>query len=211
MDPAWFKRPDWPMEWEIALRAALIGAIQEAGSNMAEEQVEFGALLLLHASEHGRDEARHRNLPASQAAVKQELVKLHESLSKAADLIHLLHRPEAAALFNEGFEPFTVAEQMRELAEGCRIAVGEAVAPQVVKGAKPKHEARAVTDMGATVFEWATGRKPSYTSSPATSEVTGPWPEFLAAVFEALGVKASVGAQVRGWRPKEVNSVRPGQ
>ena len=54
-----------------------------------------------------------------------------------------------------------------------------------------------MTEIAASIFEKITRRAPTFTTDPATSYVSGAWPDFLGKVFAAFYIDASVVSQVK--------------
>jgi len=199
MNFRWFSREDWPMDYELKLRKDLMQAIAELpnGGNLSDSDREFQALTILHASYRGRDEELPRNQKASQLATDTELRRVHDLCVKLIEQIEGLHAPAVRALAAEEVSVFNLAAQLRDAAQGSRHAFGFSDAPENAAGRPRKIEAATVTLEAATVFETVTGRRPTFTTDPETSVISGDWPEFLTKIFDALPLRASVEAQVR--------------
>lgn len=199
MNPSWFKRPDWPMEWELERRTALIQAITELpnGELLSEQASEGQAILLYSTSQFGRDEELPRNRPASLKASETELRALASLCDKLALHIESMHRPAVGSFFGEGGDLFTFANQVREAKQIAEFAFGGIEIGDSGRGAGKKIEAAQVTELSAHVFEHVTGKRPTFTTDPQSGQISGVWPDFLSAVFDALWIKASVASQVR--------------
>lgn len=199
MNPSWFKRPDWPMEWELDRRTALIQAITELpnGELLSNQASEGQAVLLYSASQFGRDEELPRNRPASRKASETELRTLALLCGKLAKHIDKMHRPAVGSFYSEGGELFNFANQVRETEQIAQFAFGSVEIEDSGRGAGKKVEAAQVAEMAAHVFEHITGKRPTFTTDPQNGQVSGVWPDFLSAVFGALWIKASVASQVR--------------
>lgn len=187
----------WPCAFrETEQGRALMAALRRLTA-MSDDEAEGRALLLVAAQDSGRDDEAPASLPASQAATDAELRKLHDLAGALADHIDTLRRPAVGALFGEGADVFTLAGRLRDLQDDARAAFTEAQGADA-RGRPRKYEAAAVKQAAAMAFERATGRHPTRTTSKEINEVVGAWPDFLTAVFKALGVDASVPSQVKG-------------
>jgi hypothetical protein len=167
-----------------------------------EAEIEGAALNLWSASWSGRDEELPRNRPASLQSSETELRKLHELAGKLADHIEAMRQPAIAALYAEGAGVFDIVPRLRDLQQDAQAAFGDLKPQGSGRGAGVKAEAAAVTEAAAFQFERVTGRAAGFTSDPDTGVVSGTWPDFLRVVFDALGIDASVAAQVRALRKK---------
>jgi len=212
VNPAWFMRPDWPMEREIQRRADLMAAIRAlpCGDAMTDDMAEGGALMILSACHSGRDEALARNRPASQKASEAELERLANLAAQLSIHINAMHRPAVNAIWKEaGDNLFTVAEQMGALAQAARDAHGEIAADASGRGASRKAEAEEVAEAAGRVFERVTGNRPTITVAPDVGRVSGPWRDFLGRVFSAMRIAASPDSQAKTvmelYRPKSRN------
>jgi hypothetical protein len=162
-----------------------------------DADIEGAALMLWSASWSGRDEELPRNRPASLQSSETELRKLHELAGKLADHIEAMRQPAIAALYAEGAGVFDIVPRLRDLQQDARDAFGDLKAHGSGRGAGVKAEAAAVTEAAAWQFERRTGEVVRYTSDPDTGAKSQLWPEFLRAVLDALGIKASIGSQVQ--------------
>lgn len=200
MDRTWFGLDGFPCVFaESSTGSALIRAIAElpGGEHLGEKGIEGNAHLLLNAYQQGRDENLPRNQPATRKMTDDEIRAFHDMAIKLADHIEGLHRPAVAAMFAEGGNPFNLVPQLREAAEIARFAFGMAEVSLKSPGRPKKSDAIYVTEMASFVFNHVSGRRPTFTTHPATGEVSGSWPDFLGKVFAALQIDASVASQVR--------------
>lgn len=201
MNAAWFERPAWPMEWEIERRTRLMGAVRALpnGEGLSGEKVEGHALSLWAASNSGRLEELPRNRPASRRASEDELERLVRLAAQLADHIDAMHLPAVAAVWRESQgDLWTTAERVRSLSLAAKQAFGEIEVDDVSgRGAGRKVEAEIVAETAGHVFAFVTGRRPTLTVAPGTGHVSGAWPDFLAQVFAALRIDASVSSQAR--------------
>lgn len=155
------------------------------------------------AASLGQDAERPRNRPAAQGKSEAELEHLRYLAKSLARHVEAMHRPAIDALRDAlPGNPFDVAAFARETAEAARIAWTE-TRGEKAKGAPTKALARETTAVAAEVFERVTGKTPTFTGDAGTGEVIGAFPDFVAAIFAALGVDASVHAQVRGVSKRE--------
>jgi len=89
-----------------------------------------------------------------------------------------------------------MSEKLREMMDGARFAFGTCEG-QEIKGRRPDIEAGQVSEIAGLIYRDVTGKRPTCTTDPFTGSKSGRWPDFLRAVFEGLGIKASVDAQAR--------------
>jgi len=200
MNPRWFERADWPMDWEIQRRDDLMGAIGSLPSSkeLSEVEMEGMALVIWSASNSGREEELARNRPASRKTSELELDRLIVLARQLADHIESMHRPAVDALWRESQgDIWNTVERIRSLSEAARCAWGEIEIQGSSRGAGRKVEAAEVADMAGHVFERVTGRRPTLTVAPDSGHVSGDWPNFLGRIFTALTIDASVPSQAR--------------
>ena len=107
-------------------------------------------------------------------------------------LHHVMGRDPLAA---EGTRVFEVQGLVHQMAQDARNVWGEKVLSEAA--GRRRIIAAEVTATTAKVFEAISGRRPTFTTAPATSKVSGDWPRVLALVFEALFIDASVASQMR--------------
>lgn len=194
----WFQRPDWPMDWELARRTALMQAIAQlpGASKLSEVEIERKAIYLWLQVGFARQGAKNCNRPASQKASDDELRKLADLCEKLALHIDQMHEPAITALAHEGFSALAFAEKLRDLKEVSRFAFG-CVEGEEVRGRKPEIEAAQISEVAGHVYQHITGKIPTLTTDPLTGSVSGVWPSFLREVFQVSYIKASVAAQAR--------------
>ncbi|WP_135448976.1 hypothetical protein [Tabrizicola caldifontis] len=188
---------DWPDPWMDRLKGAIRDALSD--SSPTEIDVDWAARSIDRARNFGLLEEKPNSLPAGQNASEAELRQFHDACARVAEIAEGLHRPAVAALFDEGLNVRDIVQKMGEAQEIARAAFG-AVQGEVARGRPPKVVARDVTCSAGWAYERLTGKRPTFSTDPLTSEVTGAWPSFLAAVFEALYIEASVTAQVQRFR-----------
>ncbi len=212
MNPAWFVRHEWPMDYEIHRRNNLMGAIRALpnGETLSDEKVEGQALFLWSASNFGRNEELPCNRPASQRASEVELERLAKLAAQLADHIDAMHRPAVAAVWQESSDDlWDTAQRARDLSEAASYALSAIDVEDSARGAGRKAEAEEVAEVAGHVFEHVTARRPTLTVAPDGGHVSGAWPDFLARVFAILGVKASANSQARvvmqKYRPERRN------
>lgn len=206
MNPDWFERPDWPMDWEIERRYALLDAVQNLpnGNGLSEEGKEGKALLLFSTSKWGRNEEMPHNRPSTAQKSDKDLRKLMELCTKTVAHIDQMNRPAVGAYFAEDTSRYgdlwTLRDALEKAAETAGHGLGcEREGP--MRGPR-KIEAAQVTETAGHIFEWVSGRAATFTTDPITNEVKGQWPSFLSAVFMALKIDASVESQVKALREK---------
>lgn len=168
-----------------------------SGHSLSEEDVEGKALLIYSTSCFGRDEELARNRDASFKASEAQLRKLNDLCENLRLHIHKMNRQAVNGLYLEGCAIFTLEKELAATQEAAHQAFSELTAPERVAGAHSKIEAEQVGLQAGLIYEHVSGRRATYTSDPQTSEVRGPWVEFLDAVFSALGIDASAKAQAK--------------
>nr|WP_309502352.1 hypothetical protein [uncultured Roseovarius sp.] len=183
---------------ESPMGGALIQAIAAlpGAETFEPSEIERKARFMWELSKSARRNALKRNLPASQSASDKELRKLNDLCGKLADHIEDMHAPAITALANEGILAISMAEDLRKMMEGARYAFGACVG-QEARGRKPEIAAAQISEIAGSMYEYITGKRPTITTDPYTGKVSGVWPDFLQAVFEALHVHASVANQSR--------------
>lgn len=199
MTERWIGIDGWPCEFsEAPLGQALASAIRalDGAERLSEDEIKSKARFLWSMACLAKDEELERNRPATMKGSEDELKTFHGLCRRLTDHITKMRRPAVAALYAEGADLFRIANDLNTLQEQAHLAFGGLDAPEKVSGAK-KTAAAEVTEIAASVFANVTGREPTFTTSPRTGERSGPWPDFLGAIFQAVGINASVGAQVR--------------
>lgn len=190
----------WPCEFaESSFGAGLIQAIREIpGAEALEAQdIEGKARMLYSVAQGGRDEEMPRNRPASQKASEGELRKLAALAEKLERHILSMRQPAVSALYTEGAHVFELVRALQETQENARHAFSALEVEGTPSGAPKKIEAAEVAFIASRLFEHISGRRVTFTTDPGTGKVSGAWPDFLFAVFDALYIDASVAAQVR--------------
>jgi hypothetical protein len=198
MNERWFKRSDWPMEWELARRSELMEAIAELpfDQTLDQEELERKALFLWDNIESARRRAKNCSRPASQKASDDELRKFAELCENLALHINKMHEPAISALGQEGFGALEFAERLLQAKETARFAFGIVEGKQV-RGRKPEVEATEISEFAGRMYHHITGKLPTLTTHTLTGNVSGIWPDFLRRVFKVAYIKASVAAQAR--------------
>jgi hypothetical protein len=208
MSEKWTGVDGYPCSFaESSVGVALTKAISALpGSDVFDHTaLEQKAQFLWRQAESARENARSCNLPASQSATERDLLKLHDLCGKLVDHIEAMHDPAISALANEGFLAIPMAARLREIREVAREAFNECEGKEV-RGRRPEIEAPHVSEIAGEIYQHITGRRPTFTSDPVTSEISGIWPDFLRSVFIALHIEASVASQARAASEK----MRPG-
>lgn len=206
MNPRWFQRPDWPMDWETERRSALISAVQNIpnGHDLTIADAEGNALSLFSASETGGNDEKPHNRPSTARKCDDDLRKLMELCAKTVAHIEQMNRPAVDAYYSEDTSQFgdlwTLKNGLAQAAEVARHGLGGE--KKEASSGQRKIEAARVTQMAGQIFEVVSGHRPTFTTDPITNKISGPWVSFLAAVFEALKVEASVESQVKALREK---------
>lgn len=191
----WTGPDGWPCDFPPPLLDA-IASLPGADITPADELARL-ARLIVAADDAGREGELPRARPATAASSDAELARLGAMCAGLADFIDTMRAPVIGALVREGARLPTLASMLRETAERAREAYGETGAPERSGGRPPKVAAAGVTRVAAEVFARVAMFPATFTTDPVTSEIKGVWPEFLAEVFAALGIDASVASQVK--------------
>ena len=193
------KWPDinpFPARIEDALRRVLnLQGIDPADVTAAAWQI-------FAASEFGRSDEHTSNRPASRDASEKELRAFHDLCGKLADHIEGMRNPAIAALSQEGLIARDLMRTLQAAQETARCAFGMIEDAPSPRGRPPELEAAEVTQMTAVYYRQFTGRVPTFATDPQSNEVSGAWIDTLRAVFEALGIRASVQSQAKALREK---------
>ena len=195
----------WPCEFQETQTAkALIEAVKALPGDTIGDDAALGlATTIFRVAESARELEEPRSLPASRGKSEAELRKLGKLATELAEHIQAMRQPAIAALFAEGYNPFNVAASALDLAEGARMAFGYVDQSDNATGRPKKLAARDLTDFLASVYTHRTGAAPTLTTSIGRGHaVSGPWHDFLTAVFSALGIDASAEAQARAYMEK---------
>lgn len=211
MDSRWFSRANWPLPHEGQLRQALMAAIASIPRRepLTDDDIERKALTLLSASCWGRSEELPRNREASHKASESDLRELAGLCRKLERHIEGMRRPAVDGLYANGFAALDLLAPLREAQEAARCAFSDLDPGAVAIGRRRKIEAEQVTIAAADVFEKVAVARPTFTVDPLSSKISGAWPEFLAAIFSAFGIDASVESQVRRLMEERRNEGRP--
>jgi len=167
------------------------------GDVLEPDDVEGKARMLFSISQRGRNEELRRNRPASQKASDSELRKLADLAQKLERHILSMRQPAVSALYADGAYVFELVRTLQKTTDSARFAFHTMEIEGSPSGAPKKVEAAEVTFHASLVFEHVSGRRAIFTTDPGTSEISGAWPDFLANVFKALYIDASVAAQVK--------------
>lgn len=164
---------------------------------LSQDAVQSFAKRLFSVSEQGKASEEPRNRPASIEQSEKEIETLDRLAGKLERAIRELKRPSHAALFREGANLPEISANLAQLREYARHSYSNLRDTENAKGRPIKHEAAAVTETARHIFRTIEKRPDTFTTDPASGHVSGIWPDFLSAVFDALGVNASVASQVR--------------
>lgn len=184
--------------WPVDQRAALVEAMRKIrGADLAEANLPALADMILAAQADGRDDEQPRNRPSATGAAENELEKLHDLARRLAEHIETMRAPAISAVAAEGVILSQTANDLRGVAEAARDAMSHVSGQSGATGRPPKAEAAAVTASAADAYQRISARRPTFTTDPQNSAVSGDWPSFLGEVFKTLGIVASVASQVR--------------
>lgn len=188
----------WPCSFEEWLGSIpLQEAVKSLGDGLTIEEIERLSWQIFSASEQGRVAQEPRNTPATEAGATGDLCKLEKHAMALLGATEELRAPAFDALTREGIDLAALQTQLRRLIEYTGHAGGDLRDVKRGAGATPKIRARAVADAAGHVFSIATGNRPTCTTDPISSQVSGAWPDFLDRVFRAFEVKASIASQAR--------------
>lgn len=199
---------DWEETGYHPLRAILATAIRRSLSDVEvpDEDLRAAAASIYATWANTAHEERPNSLKASRAVSERELTKMHDLCRSLYQHLEQMHHPAMSALWAEGFDYHQFKTTLLHAQEAARVAYSEMPESKNVGGQPKKIQAAEVTYTASCHYERMSGRRPTYTTNPATGEVTGKWPAFLSAVFDALYIKASVTAQVQALRKKTLRS-----
>lgn len=198
-EKCWVGLDGWPCYFhESHVGSSLIELLRRLPSpeNLSEEQLILKATFLSKMADIGKEQDQTCNRPASQKASESELTKLHDLCEKLSTHLESLHEPALTALENEGFLIQNFSEYVWQIQEGAKIAFGS-VEGQSSRGRPKQEEAAIISLSAASMYQEVTGKRATFTTDPASGEISGKWPEFLEAVFSTLSIRASVASQVR--------------
>jgi hypothetical protein len=190
----------WPCDFaDSPTGAALVEAVSRlpGADALSQDAVQSFAMRLFSASEQGKASDEPRSRPASIAQSEREIETLDKLAGELEQAIRSIRKPSHAALFREGANLAEISENLAQLREYARHAYSDLRDAENVRGRPKKHEAAVVTETARHIFETIEKRPATFTTDPASGSVSGIWPDFLSAVFEALAVTASVASQVR--------------
>lgn len=194
----WIGHDGWPIAYPSELMDALRAL--PGAERASSEELDASARLIEAVAAGGADEELPRAQVASAATSDRELEELNRLCVKLADHVESMHGPAVLAMSRARVSLFDLSRELRRIAENAEFSYGGTGAPDRVKGRRPDVVAPNVTEIAADVFKEITGEEePGYTSVPGKSEVSGPWPDFLARVFVAFQIDASASAQVKAY------------
>jgi len=190
----------WPLE---SLKNLMLALKKIPGSeNLGNGRLCELAKIIEMVSSDGYEKELPRNKTATPDKTEGEIIKLHDLCEKLADHIKGLHQPAVSALINEGLSVISLMEDLRRAQEIAEYACGGDEASNGPTGRPEKIEATEVTKITAKIYSDISGKRPTFTTDPETSEVSGSWPIVLKLVFDALHIDASVSSQVRAQSKK---------
>lgn len=183
---------------------ALIGAVKSLDASVDDADAEAMAAQLWSASEIGRAVAEPRNRIATEKATRTELQRCEAIARRLSERLSAMHGPAVTALLGEGFDTRRLQGELAAFQQAVVEAWGcDSTTDRFVQG-NADHEADHVTQRAALIYERVTGQAVTRgTWNDYESRLTGPWPEFLSAVFAALGIDASVEHRARVERDRK--------
>lgn len=186
----WTGHDGWPIDYP----PQLISAIREIPNCVATDaEVDHLARRLALADEAGRWAIKMSQQRKSATQNEEALLELHELCHKLAAHLENIPLEACQSLSAEGVDLFALRSLIEETQEQTRYAFSGLEAPPRVSGRPIKHHALMVADEAASVYQIVSAKAPTYTGKLIDSvpRRRGPWPEFLAKVFEALMIDAS--------------------
>lgn len=158
----------------------------------------------------GESASHAGNKPDTLVGCQDDLAKLAKSYQALVDQISALRRPSLIALWDANCGPELLSAELTRSLIGIETAMGLAGSVALEQHFVKRRDGRvkgtaasATTDATARIYERLTGQKVGFTRDPASSTITGHWPETLQAVFLALGIESSVAAQVQAYATRK--------
>ena len=190
----WTGGDGWPRDFP----EKLVDAFRRIpnGENLTDDRIYGMAKIVASIATSGQIEEMPRNRGASATGSEAELKKFHDNCEKLAEQIETLRQPSTSALFGEGLLLWDLHKALRQAQEATRHAFS-ALEANTNAGRPKKIQAASVTDICAQLFEEVSRKRPTFTTDTGDSTISGAWPDFLQAVFDALYIDASVASQVR--------------
>lgn len=132
------------------------------------------------------------------AATRKELATLARKADALAAHVRSLHAPAAVSVSAEGVDLDDLCARMQNMAEAAKRGQAYVAGVERGRGRPPDQLASDVTARAMEVFKSVTGRELTYTTAPVDSarKVIADGDTFLRAIFDALGIKASVLEQI---------------
>ncbi|WP_439546918.1 hypothetical protein [Sandarakinorhabdus sp.] len=131
-------------------------------------------------------------------AIRDAAAKLHQLLQQThGDTLAALEQAAVTDPQPNALHPLQVADTVRALANLAHVAFLDAPSQRAQPGSKNKQAAAQVADMALRSFEQLTGRRAARTWDAYKDVDGGPFVDFLAAVFRALGMKDSAPSQAK--------------
>lgn len=193
----WTDQDGWHKEFLRPIVEALRSI--PGGGELPIESLYDKAALIEAVANGGKDAEAASNRHATPKASLEELRKLELMCSKLVQHIEEMRGPAVAALSIEGLSTSDLAARLKAAQEVAGYALGNIDFSETgPKGGSPKKVAASdVTEICAVIYEEVRKKPPTFTTDTGNSQISGVWPDFLQAVFNALCIKASVGSQVR--------------
>jgi hypothetical protein len=192
----WTGYDGWPVPYPAELKAAIraipnAAELEEAEIDRAARRVETA-----HAVGQFLELSQSRLPPPSaERRAERDFHKLHDLAGKLAKFLPRLHRDAVDALSAQGLDVPALEGKLRHVQSAAYDAFQE-FEPVGTDGPK-KITATSVTQALAEIFLETSGRHPTFTTDPATGEVSGSWPDVVELAFSALHINASVASQVK--------------
>jgi hypothetical protein len=197
---------------EAACAAALRAACRQLTTrDDASAQIERFVWTMVNLARNVHSQARtpqHAVSVVGKAACERELRSVNRHARALAEALDGLHEPTILALAHVRFNSAVrvkLPAMLRQLADLAERAVIEDQPCNAGRGAKPHSLAHGIARLTGHAYRDLSGRRPTYTSDPGTSARRGAWPDFLEAVFLAIGV-TGYGDRLVRLIAKEMNS-----
>ncbi|MCP2679263.1 hypothetical protein NHF45_06945 [Maricaulaceae bacterium NA33B04] len=200
MQKRWFGVDGKPCEFaETSWGNGVKGVIRTltGAGELNTERLNYFANLIGEAIDTGEAEEQPWSQAAGRERSEKQLDDIIKIITNLLDAVDQLNRPAVDALAAEGEHPNQFRGRLRDF----RLAACDARtmlenAPPV-KGAPKKHQAEAISLVAKEIYEEVTGKPVGHTVNPDGGERTGPFIDFLNALYNVCSIKASAQAQVK--------------
>jgi len=189
---------------EQRLETAMRALPPKPGAEALIPEIVIGLTVVRHMGWQN-DNRRNWGRTVSNKTAAKELRDMAKTIATLVQQYRGLHKNALDALNSRPLSRpdrhIALAEDiLREVYSSAHAAAGELEqAPQTEaeKGRARKHGSAWTADAAYYAYESLTGRPPTIIVDPLTAKASGPFMTFLAAVFEALQIRASVESAAR--------------